>query len=196
MYESTVQSPDLRRWVGLRAPLRLTPGIITAEEVESLYRVREERLYEDLNYTWDGFCTTCLRAARRTVDRAIGYLEEFGPPFFRVCQCMDVTPQDYRKLSRYLTRSGLMVDGKLFPLRPEDKDRLTLAAAGLLRRIRSGRGRSTASVSQALKRCTAAAHALRRLPAGLDRVDKLDLASAVCEIRKAVAEHGVLVAGW
>ena len=187
---------DLARWTGLGAPARLMPGFCTAQEVESLYRIREHGLYRELHCDWKGFCANYLHVTQRTADRAIGYLEEFGPPFFRVSQCIDISPRNYRKIARYISRNGLLADGKIIALRPENRARLSQAAAGLLRKVRANRGSNSASVAEAIQRCAATADLLRRLPHTLDRVDKLDMAAAVSEIRKAAAERGVLVAGW
>jgi hypothetical protein len=48
--------------------------------------MRDDRSYRDLNCSWEDFCTTHLKVSRRSVDRVIGRLEEFGPAYFHLAQ--------------------------------------------------------------------------------------------------------------
>jgi hypothetical protein len=192
----TANHHELLQWLDRREPLNLMPGHCSVAEIESLSHIRGRALYRGLGCSWEEFCVTHLGVARRTADQAIGCLEEFGALFFRLASCIDISPQEYRKIAPYLTRGGLLSEGKIIALRAENRERLTRAAANLLRQARAGRRSPGSSVLEAVKRCQAAAKLLRSLPQGLDRIDKLDLAAAVSDIRKAVAGLGVLVARW
>ena len=59
-------------------------GRCTGAQIESLRRIREEKAYRDSDCTWAEFCLHHLHVDRRNVDRAIGYLQEFGPAFLHI----------------------------------------------------------------------------------------------------------------
>ena len=96
-----------------------------------------------------------------------------------------------------MSGEGVNLDGDVVALLPENSQKLSAAIAELLKRIEP-KERKTACVSfdAALKRCQAVAETLEALPAGLDGRQKLDLAAAVCEIRKAAVGLGVVLIGW
>lgn len=187
---------ELKEWRSGRKRICLVPGRCRAEDVRSIARIRDERLHLLVGCGWDEFCRKYLRTKHRTADRAIRYLEEYGPKFFAATLYLGVTTKQYRKLIPFLKRSALVVDETKIPMRAENRRQLREMAAYLLGPEGVGKRKQRPSIHAAVQRCSATARMLRSLSPELDRMDRLELASAVCEIRKAVSHLGVLVGGW
>jgi hypothetical protein len=192
--EPDLLSLDLGRWMGRREAFGLMAGRCSAADAESLRRIRDEKIYRRLNCTWAEYCTRHLQVERRSVDRAIGYLQEFGTAFFHITQLTHIGPKDYRAIASNIGQNGVTLDGTAVTLLPENSQEVSSAVAELLKRIeRNGPKPMTVPFDAALKRCQAVAAMLEALPSGLDGRQKSDLAAAVAEIGKAAAALGVLV---
>lgn len=187
---------ELKQWRSGRKRICLVPGRCRAEDVRSMARIRDQRLYLLVGCGWEEFCRKYLGSKHRTADRAIDYLEEYGPKFFAATLYMGVTTKQYRKLIPFLKRSALVVGETKIALRAENRRRLREMAAYLLGPDGPAKRKSGPSIHSAIQRCGVTARMLRSLPPALDRMDRLELAAAVCEIRKAVSHLGVLVGGW
>ncbi len=195
--EADANAVDLGRWLGRREAFGLIAGRCSAAEMESLRRIRDEKLYQPVARNWNDFCTRHLRISRRSVERAIGFLQEFGPAFFHITQLTHISPKDYRTIARHVTAEGVNADGNVVALLPENSEKLSAAITGLLERIEpKQRGPRPVSFDAAMKRCQAIREMLEDIPAPLDLRQKVELASAVCEIRQAAASLGVVIAGW
>jgi hypothetical protein len=192
--EPDLLSLDLGRWMGRREAFGLMAGRCSAADAESLRRIRDEKIYRRLNCTWPEYCTRHLHVARRSVDRAIGYLQEFGPAFFHLTQLTHIGPKDYRAIASNIGQDGVKLDGTAVTLLPENSQEVSSAVAELLKRIeRKQQKPASVPFDAALKRCQTVARMLEAQPRGLDGRQKLDLAAAVAEIGKAAAALGVLV---
>jgi hypothetical protein len=190
--EPDLLSLDLGRWMGRREAFGLMAGRCSAADAESLRRIRDEKLYKRLNCTWAEYCMRHLNVERRSVDRAIGYLQEFGPAFFHVTQLTHIGPKDYRAIASNIGQDGVTLDGTAVTLLPENSQEVSSAVAELLKRIERKETKAAAvPFDAALKRCHTVAAMLEALPSGLDGRQKLDLAAAVAEIGKAAAALGV-----
>jgi orotidine-5'-phosphate decarboxylase len=187
---------ELGQWMGRREAFGLVAGRCSAADVESLRRIREDKMYRELDCSWAEFCAHHLHVARRSVDRAIGYLQEFGPAFFHVTQLAHIGPKEYRAIAQHVSERGVDVDGNVVALLPENGQKVAAAVTELLKRLQPQCRRPPAlSFDAALKRCTEAAEMLEALPARLETRQKLDLASALCNIRIAAAGLGVVLLG-
>ena len=192
--ETLMTGIELGKWVGRREAFSIIAGRCAAADVESLRRIREEKLYRRLDCTWEEYCTQHLRVARRSVDRAIGYLEEFGAHFFQVAQMAHVSANEYRSIAHHVSAQGVHFDGAVIALLPENSDRVSGAVGELLRRIEPRpRAATPPSFDSALKRCQAVAEDLQAIATVLDVRQKLELAAAVAGIRKAAASLGAAV---
>ncbi|MBZ5729287.1 MAG: hypothetical protein LAP87_30470 [Acidobacteriia bacterium] len=188
---------DLGRWLGRREAFGLMAGRCSAAEVESLRRIREQKAYQQVARNWSEFCTRHLKIHRRTVDRAIGYLQEFGPAFFHITQLTHISAKDYRAIARHVCEEGVNADGNVVALLPENSEKLSAAITGLLQRIAPKENAARpVSFDAAVKRCQAIGEMLEAMPAPLDLRQKAELASAVCDIRRAAASLGVVISGW
>jgi hypothetical protein len=182
--------------MGRREAFGLVAGRCAAADIETLRQIREQKLYKQLGHSWAECCTLDLHVARRSVDRDIGYLEEFGPEFFHVRQMTHISPKDYRAIASHITQEGVHLNGTAVALLPENSPQVSAAVAELLKRIEP-KEHSPAVVSvsfdAALKRCHTVTAMLEAMPETLDVHQKSDLAGAIGELRKAAAGLGVLV---
>jgi len=177
--------PDLARWTGGRAGLALFAGRCTASDIESLDRIRAQRLYRKLPRSWRDFCTFELGSHRRNVERALDRFHEFGPMYFRVTRLVHVPPSDYRLIAKHIDHHGVHLDGSVIPICSAKRTQLAAAVTTLLRRVpaRNGRPRDLVPATRMLKRLSFAAEGLANLDQPLDALDKMDLAELVNRIR-------------
>src|SRR5215831_14936619 len=156
---------DLDRWLGRREAFALIAGRCSAAEVESLRRIRDEKLYRGRARTWEEFCSQHLGMSRRNVDRNLRYLEEFGPSYFHLSQLMHVTPEEYRAIAPQVGEDGVRLDGNVIALLPENSDKVAAAVGELLKSHRPKAERNeTDNFEIVFNRCQAANDALDRFP--------------------------------
>lgn len=187
-------SQCLGRWMGRREAFGLVAGRCAAADIETLRQIREQKLYKKKHASWAECCTLDLHVARRTVDREIGYLEEFGPEFFHLRQMTHISPKEYRSIASHITPAGVHLNGSTVPLLPEHSQEVTAAVAGLLKQIELKDPKPAAvSFAAALKRCHTATAMLQALPERLDVNQRMDLANAIAELRTAASGLGVAV---
>jgi len=192
--ESNPHSLDLGRWMGRREAFGLMAGRCAAADIETLRRIREQKLYKELRPSWVEFCTLDLHVVRRSVDREIGYLDEFGPDFFHVRQMTHIGPKDYRSIASHITPEGVRLNGTAVALLPENSQAVTAAVAELLKRIEPMESKpAPVSFDAALKRCHTVTGMLDAMPESLDVNQRMDLGAAVAELRRAAARLGVVV---
>src|SRR5262245_27420889 len=127
------QGVDLGRWMGRRDAFSVIAGACSAADVESLRRLRDEKQYSAVARNWDEFCTNHLRISRRTVDKNIGYLEEFGPQFFLLKQIAQVSPNEYRAIAEHVGPDGLRTSNGVIALLPEKSEQVSATVAELLK---------------------------------------------------------------
>ncbi|HEY1340766.1 MAG TPA: hypothetical protein VGF59_24810 [Bryobacteraceae bacterium] len=190
-----IESMGLGQSMGRREAWGLMVGRAAAADIESLRRLREEKGYKKLDCTWAEFCKRYLRVDRRTVDKAIGHLREFGPVYFAITNLIHIGPKEYRAIAKHITEAGVNFDGNVVSLLPENGTKLAAAIESLLERIEPKESqKATPSFEAALRRCQALIDTLNAMAPDLDARQQLDLAAAVCEIRQAAAGLGVLIA--
>ena len=187
-------SRSLGRWMGRRDAFGLVAGRCAAADAEALRRIREDKIYKQFQRTWAEFCTHDLHVARRSVDREIGYLEEFGPAYFHVRQMTHITAPEYRSIAAHFTQENVIVDGTAVALLPEHSEKVAAAVAGLLKQIEPKQPKPVGVPFDALvKRCRSVAEMLAELPEALDPQQQIALADAIAGLRAAAAGLGVLV---
>lgn len=184
---------DLGRWLGRREAFGLVAGRCSAAEVESLRRIREEKHYRLAARNWNEFCTRYLRVSRRSVDRAIGYLQEFGPAYFHISQLSHIGEREYRAIAAQVTEEGVNLDGNVVALLPENSQKVAEAISELLRRNEAKEPPPAGEMlDTVVKRCQNLARMLAAVPATLDANQKLRLGEALREIHKAAYCLGVI----
>src|SRR5262249_4077432 len=149
-------------------------------------------LYRQVSPSWRDFCTHELGAHRRNVERALGYLHEFGPLYFRIARLAHVPAPDYRLIADHIDENGVHLDGTVIPLTSEKGRHVVAAIQEPLRRIPNRRPeRATVPAARMLKRLSFAAEALANLDQPLDALDKMDLAELVMRIRRLAIRQGI-----
>ena len=184
----------LGRWMGRREAFGLVAGRCAAADIETLRQIREQKLYKQKRPSWAACCTLDLHVARRSVDREIGYLEEFGPEFFHVRQMAHIAPKEYRSIASHITPEGVHLNGTTVPLLPENTQQVTAAVVELLKQIEPKvPKRVLVAFDAALKRCQTVTGMLEALLEPLDVEQRMDLGSAVADLRTAAAGLGVTI---
>ena len=185
---------DLGRWTGeLPASLpEAVAGDARAAQVAALRRIRDGRLYAGVTRTWDEFCEEHLLISRRSIDRNIRRLKEFGPVFFRVAEAIPVSSQEYRLIRGHVCPGGIRFNGAVLSFAPANGPRLAAAVTELLRLTGPKpvklRGESFPRV---MERLEAATKMLERYDRTLDRLQKFELASVLGRSARKAQELGV-----
>jgi hypothetical protein len=180
--------------MGQRQAFGLMAGFCSADEAENLRRIRDGRLYDAVAANWDQFCTVYLRSSRRSIDRIIALLDEFGPAFFKISQLVHIGPEEYRLIAQHFGEDGLHLDGEVVDLVPETIAQVVSATSELLLRARPPAAVSRVpTVADALRRCESAARILDRLEEDFSTEEKIALAEVLNRIRTLAARHGVMI---
>ena len=194
--EADAQDIELGKWMGRREAFGLIAGRCSAAEIESLQKIRDGKLYQRLNDTWEDFCLRQLRVSKRTVDRDIAFLRRFGPAFFTLRQLARITVREYTAVAGQVSEDGVHVDGALVPLLPENSEALAQALKTLLERNSQAAAIAPPppGFETVLERFRTAAQGLRSFEGKLDHQQLRELASQLAEILSAAAGCGVSVA--
>ena len=187
-------SITLAQWMGRREAFSLVAGRCSAADVEIIRRIRDDKLYVALDCTWEEFCVKHLRVSRRSVEREIGNLREYGPSFFTVRQLTHISVADYKKIAPHVQEQHVHMNGSLIPIDPHNSTELSNAIDELLQESSAKEGGAEPSPLEAiLKRCRSVAHSLRSYAGTLDDTQTSDLVSVVAEIRQAAAGLGARI---
>jgi hypothetical protein len=180
---------EVGRWLGRREAFGLIASGCSAAEAETLRRIRNEKMYRQVNRTWEEFCTKRVGICKRHVDRTIRLLEEFGPAYFHVAQMTHVTADEYRAIAGHVGEDGVRVDGAVIALLPENSERVSAAVAELLTRERPEKATAVSPVDALLKRCESVADSLAALDVPLDAKQKWRLSQEVTRMVHSAAER-------
>ena len=183
--------------MGRRDAFSVIAGACSAADVESLRRLRDEKQYSAVARNWDEFCTNHLRISRRTVDKNIGYLEEFGPQFFLLKQIAQVSPNEYRAIAGHIGADGLYTSHGVVALLPEKTGQVAAAVAELLKENKDaevGKVESREAKFQGiLRRCESAAEMLEAFGT-LEPGEKIALTAVLARLWR-LAGHQCLTIG-
>jgi len=190
---------DLTSWTGdlhahSVAP-DTAPGHVRAAQVDALRRIRDQRLYAGYTNTWDEFCEKYLQFNRRSVDRNIRQLREFGPVFFRLAETMRLASREYRLIRGHICPQGVRFDGAVIPFGAEHCDDVSDAVMELLRRsgskiVKDGKQ----SFARVMSHIEVATRMLERYGRPLDRLQKFELAAMVGRSLRRARQLGVRAA--
>lgn len=190
---------DLSPWTGALHPHPAAPdtapGLIRAAQVDNLRRIRDGKLYTGYTRTWDEFCEKYLKFTRRSVDRNIRRLREFGPVFFRLAEAVPLASREYRLIRGHVCPQGLRFDGSLIPFGDEHRDELGEAILELLRRSGSKIFRDgKQSFGRVISHIEVAIRMLERYQRPLDNLQKFELAALIGRNLRRARELGVRAA--
>jgi hypothetical protein len=176
--------------MGRREAFAAVAGRCSAAEAESLRRIRDEKGHAQVGMTWEEFCVKRLGSSRRSVERVLRLLDEFGPAYFHVAQMAHVTAEEYRAIAPHVSAEGVRVNGAVIALLPENSEQVSAAVVELLEREKPVKEKSPPSFAAAVKRCEAALEAVAGLSGPLKPVEAMKLTTAISRLRRAAAEKG------
>ena len=140
--------------LGENVAFGLVSGRTAAAQAACLQRVREEKLFQALEPSWEQFCPKYLRISRAEADRTIRLWEEFGSGYFEMAQLTRVSAETYRAIAPAVKDGSLHVEGEAIELNAENS-RKVAAAVSRLRRAIPGRTASRNPIED-LRRCSMA----------------------------------------
>lgn len=188
-------SEELGRWLGRRDAFAAVAGRCSAAEVESLRRIRDDKLYRNLGLTWEDFCRTRLGTSRQYIDRTLKLLDEFGPSYFHVAQLTHVSTDEYRAIAPHVTAEGVRVDGAVVAFLPENGEQIAAAVAELVRRGKPALQAATSAIDSVLKRCESLGEAILRL-GDLQEAELRELKYAIFQLMNCAEARGADVSEW
>jgi hypothetical protein len=118
---------DAGAWVGRQQAFAVIANRCSAAQALCLKQVREDRLYEKVELTWDEFCKEYVGISRAQADRLIQQHEEFGEAYFRLSEIARISPETYRKIAGQVSDEGLEFDGRTLALTPENGPKIRAA---------------------------------------------------------------------
>ena len=122
---------DLAKMLGARQAFSLVAGRCSAADATVLRDIREGKKFLKFGCSWDEFCSRHLHVSRRSADRAIGLLNEFGPSYFAVAQIAKITPEEFRGIQTYINNNSLQFEGEKIALIEANTAQLSSAIASL-----------------------------------------------------------------
>lgn len=175
--------------MGKREAFTALAGRCGAAQAESLRRIRESQIYREVAANWDEFCTAHLRTSRRSVDRMIGWLEEFGPVFFELAQMTGITADEYRAIAPAVREDGIHLGTEVIALLPENAETVAEAVLRLQKdavaaRPAKGPGERIADLRAQGQRVVDNA---RRIAKSAGKTERGSLRAAVSQLKNLLA---------
>jgi hypothetical protein len=130
---------DAGAWVGRQQAFAVIANKCSAAQALSLKQVRETRLYEKVDLTWEEFCKEYAGISRENADRLIRRHEEFGDAYFRLSEIARISPETYRQIAGQVSDDGLDFDGEKLALIPENAPRIRAAIQTLRTQLKQAR---------------------------------------------------------
>src|SRR5260370_9140394 len=109
----------LGTWLGRHQAFALISSKCSAADAECLRQIRDNKYYKAIGLTWEEFCSRHAGVDRKTADRIVERLEEFGEAYFNLSQLLPIQPPGDRLLASNVTRNTLDADAPPCPLPPE-----------------------------------------------------------------------------
>ena len=130
---------DAGAWVGRQQAFAMIANRCSAAQALCLKQVRETRLYEKIELTWEEFCKEYAGISRAYADRLIQQHEEFGDAYFRLSEIARISPETYRQISSQVSDEGLEFDGGKLALIPENGPKIRAAIQTLRAQLKQAR---------------------------------------------------------
>src|SRR6266852_3260304 len=126
---------ELGTWLGRHQAFGLIARKCSAADAECLREIRDNKYYKAIGLTWEEFCSQHAGVDRKTADRIVERLEEFGEAYFNLSQVIPIQPASYRLLSSNVTGNTIELDGQKIPITPEHAPRIIEAVRELRSRL-------------------------------------------------------------
>ena len=130
---------DAGAWVGRQQAFAVIANRCSAAQALCLKQVREARLHEKLELTWDEFCKEYAGISRAQADKLIQQHEEFGDAYFRLSEIARISPETYRQIARQVSDEGLEIDGRKLALTEENAPKIRAAIQTLRAQLKRAR---------------------------------------------------------
>jgi hypothetical protein len=160
------ESLELGAWIGRHQAFGLIANMCSAADAECLREIREKKYYRVIGLTWEEFCNRHTGVDRKTADRIVERLQEFGEAYFNLSQIMPIQPARYRQLAANVTGNTLEFDGQKIPITPEHAPQIVEAVRTLRSRLEREQAKTHCpflALANRLDRChTELAGAVRR----------------------------------
>jgi hypothetical protein len=161
-------------WIGRHQAFGLMASQYSAADAECLRQIRDNKHYRALGLTWEEFCSRHSGVDRKTADRIVERLEEFGEAYFNLSKLMPMQPAGYRMLASNVTGNTLELDGHKIPITPEHAPQIIDAVRELRSRLEREQSRARVpflALANRLDRChSELAGAIRRGVGDSDRM--------------------------
>jgi hypothetical protein len=130
---------DAGAWVGRQQAFAVIANRCSAAQALCLKQIRETRLYEKLDLTWEQFCKEYAGVSRAYADKLIQQHEEFGDAYFRLSEIARISPETYRQISSQVSDEGIEIDGGKLALIPENGPKIRAAIQTLRTQLKQAR---------------------------------------------------------
>ena len=149
---------DAGAWVGRQQAFAMIANRCSAAQALCLKQVRESRLFEKLELTWEEFCKEFAGISRAQADRLIQQHEELEDAYFRLSEIARISPETYRRIASQVSDEGIEFDGRTLALTPENAPKIRAAIQTLraqLQRVRDANQPTSPGITQLVMRLDA-----------------------------------------
>ena len=96
----------------------------TYAQAVCLKEIHATRAYEQLDLTWEQFCTQHCGISRVTAETIIKRLDEFGEAYFRLAAIVRISPDTFREIAGRVTAETIELDGEHIPLTSDNAQKI------------------------------------------------------------------------
>jgi hypothetical protein len=147
--------------------------LCSAANAQSLKKMRDEKIFLEVESNWALFCKRRLGISRQLADKIVHLFEEFGPDYFALAEIIRITPDHYRLIAPAVDGNAIHHDGEAITIEPENAPRLAAAAEDLRRAVETRPGqRNPPALDQSL---ATTERSLRGALSSLQRLNAMEL---------------------
>jgi hypothetical protein len=106
---------EVGTWIGRHQAFGLIANKCSAADAACLREIRDNKHYRALGLTWEEFCNRHAGIDRRTAERIVDRLEEFGEAYFNLSQLIPIHPPVFRELASSVSGNTIELDGSKDP---------------------------------------------------------------------------------
>ena len=126
---------EVGTWIGRHQAFGLIANKCSAADAACLREIRDNKHYRALGLTWEEFCSRHTGIDRRTADRIVERLAEFGEAYFNLSQLIPIHPSGFRELASSVSGNTIELDGRKIPITPEHAPQIIEAVRELRSRL-------------------------------------------------------------
>src|ERR1700686_1659316 len=110
---------EVGTWLGRHQAFGLIANKCSAADAACLREIRDNKHYRALGLTWEEFCSRHTGIDRRTADRIVERLQEFGEAYFNFAHLIPMHPPGFRELASRVSGNTIELDGQKIPITPD-----------------------------------------------------------------------------